>query len=112
MNIQGTNFTFTGGEYVINFLSMISTIENGVNVSKYVGETVVCRDYKKAVKKYKKAGYYVSSATLFENRDGGLFFLLNKSFGYRTKRGMKINIANEMFHIQNSLNDNTLKFEM
>ena len=104
INIKNTNLTLKGGEVLMNF----TTIKNGFGNRMLV----VCSQHneKKVLSKYKKLGFFFSSATFF---DGYNFFRLTKSLKQYTIKGKQVVISNELYHINKHVeNGNSINIEL
>jgi hypothetical protein len=96
--IEGTNLQIKEGYYIVFMEGSSERI-------------LVIANNTKVIKKYVKAGYKIFCNPTFFSNDH--FWKLNKRFNYATRKGIKISILNEMWHIQNhSNNNNTIHLEI
>ena len=100
MNIENTNVVIKDNAYILTYCA------NSEGIGKRI--TVITYNYKETNKEFKKAGFFLfGSPTKFIN---GIFFKLTKSFKLASRNKSLIEVANEMYHIKKSLEDNSLTF--
>lgn len=100
MNIQGTNASLKDGAYIITYCV------NSNGVGKRL--MVITYNYKETVKEFKDAGFFLfGNPTKFLNN---MFLRLTKSFKLATRNKSFIEVRNEMYHIEKSLENGCLTF--
>ena len=99
--IQNTNITINEGAYFIEYCPSGNSFGERITVMTY--------DAKKALKKYKSAGYYLFGSPM--QYSNGMFYKLTKSLKNSTKNHKDVVIGNAMYHIQKAANNSKITIE-
>ena len=99
--IKNTNAAIKNNDFILEFCP------SGNSYGKRV--TIICKDAKKTLKKYKDYYLFGSPIQYVENYG---FLALRKNLKPKTRSGKKLVISNAMYHILKSSEDGSLQFEL